>query len=81
MVKCVLQTKEISTKFWAEVIYYSIYLMNLVSIRVVIKSTLVEKWNGRKPYVRHLKYLDVLLGRISVIDAEINWMQKAILAS
>ena len=54
MVKCLLQTKYIPTKFWAEDIYSSNFLLNLMLIRAVVDMTPVEKWNGRKPYVGQL---------------------------
>lgn len=50
-----LQAKYMLTMFWAKIVYYANYLMNLDLSRVVYSITLVEKWCGKKPQVGHLK--------------------------
>lgn len=50
-----LHAKDLTTKFWAKVVYYSDYLLNLVLTRVVSYMTPVKKCCGNKPSVGHLK--------------------------
>ena len=46
--------------FWAKVVYCSNYFLNLVSTRIVIDMTPVEKWRGRKPSIDHLKTFELV---------------------
>ena len=55
MAHCLLQGKDLLTKFWDEAVYYANYLLNLVLIYAVSSITLVEKWCGENPLVGHLK--------------------------
>jgi len=53
MARCLLQAKDLPTKFWAEVVYCSNYVLNLVLTRAVSNMTPVDKWRGQKPSVGH----------------------------
>lgn len=55
MARCLLQTKEMPTKFWAEVVYCASYLLNQVLTKVVGLVTPIEKWCCQNPLVNHLK--------------------------
>ena len=55
MVRCLLQAKDLLTKFWVEFVYCANYLLNQISTREVCHVTPVEKWYGRKPSVDHLR--------------------------
>ena len=55
MARCFLQAKDLSMKFWAEVVYCSNYLLNQISTRAICHVTLVEKWCGKNPSVNHLR--------------------------
>ena len=41
--------------FWADVVNTSCYVMNRVLIRQILKKTLYELFNGRKPNINHLR--------------------------
>ena len=43
------------TKFLAEVVYCSNYVLNLVPTRDVADMIPPKKWNGIKPFVGHLR--------------------------
>ena len=81
MASCLLHAKDIPTRFLEEVIYYSHYLLNLMSARAVIGMIPIK--NGM--VINHLsntsKPLDVFLGRILVMKTERNQMQRSILPS
>ena len=44
----------LSKYFWAEAINTSCYIMNRALIRPILKKTLYELYNGRKPNISHL---------------------------
>ena len=52
---CLLQVKDLPTKFWVEAIYCSNYLLNLVSTHVVSSMTPIKSWCGKNPLFRHLR--------------------------
>jgi hypothetical protein len=43
------------TRFWAEVVYYLNYLLNMILNKYVWDMNPLEKWSGRKPSIKHLK--------------------------
>lgn len=55
MGRCLLQAKELPTKFWVEVVYYSNYLLNLILTRAVSDMNPIKKWSIRKPSISHLR--------------------------
>ena len=54
MARCLLQAKDLSTKFWDEVVYYENYFLNWILTRVVCHVTSIKKWCGNKPSIGHL---------------------------
>ena len=44
--------------FWADVVSTTCYVMNRVLIIPILKKTLYELFNGRKPNIGHLKVFD-----------------------
>ena len=55
MARCLLQAKDLSTRFWDEAIYYANYLLNQIPMKDVGQVTHVDKQSGnKKPYVSHL---------------------------
>jgi len=55
MEQCLLQDKGMPTKFCGEAIYCSKYLVNMILTYFVWDVTPIEKINGRKLLVGHLK--------------------------
>ena len=55
MAHCILQDKDLLTKFWANVVYYANYLLNLVLTHAVNSMTPIDKWCVKKPSSGHLK--------------------------
>ena len=54
MPRCLLRAKDLTMKFWAEVVYYKNYLLNQILMRVVCHVTPIKKWCGKKPSIGHL---------------------------
>lgn len=50
-----LEHRNVPKKFWAEVVYIAVYLLNWSPTQAVKKMTLEEAWFGRKPKISHLK--------------------------
>ena len=50
-----LHAKDLLTKFWAEVVYYANYILNLVLTSLVSSMTPMKKLCGKKPSVNHLR--------------------------
>ena len=74
-----LQAKDLLTIFFAEVIYYANYLMNLVLTCAVSSMTLTEKWCGNKSSLVTSEHSYVLLGNIFLIIIEKIWFLRVIL--
>lgn len=55
MERCLLQGKDLPTKFWDETVYCANYLLNRISIRETSQVNPVEKWCGKKYSIYHLK--------------------------
>ena len=49
MARCMLYSKGLHKKFWAEAVCCANYILNKVPHRSVLHVTPEEKWNGRKP--------------------------------
>lgn len=50
-----LENKSVPKKFWAEVVYTAVYLLNKSVTQAMKEKTLEEAWLGRKLKVSHLK--------------------------
>jgi len=53
MANCMLQSKGLSLNFWAEVINYANYIVNITPTKVLNNITLEEAWSSIKPDVSH----------------------------
>lgn len=50
-----IEHRNVPKKYWAEVVYIVVYLLNRSPTHVIKKMTPEEAWSGRKPKVGHLK--------------------------
>ncbi|KAG8502831.1 hypothetical protein CXB51_000478 [Gossypium anomalum] len=55
MARCLLFQSKLQSKFWAEAVNTSVYLLNKLPTRAVKDKTPFEAWYGFKPSVSHLK--------------------------
>lgn len=55
MAKCMLKSKGLPDKFWAEGVATAVYLINLSPTKAVWNKTPYEAWYGNKPSVCHLR--------------------------
>jgi hypothetical protein len=53
--KCMMENRCVPNRFWAEVVFTVVYLLNRSPMMVVKQKTPEEAWSGRKPRVNHLK--------------------------
>jgi len=58
MARCMLYSKGLHKRFWAEAIRCANFILNRVSNRAVLHVTPEEKWNGRKPDISNFKVFD-----------------------
>uniref|UniRef100_A0AAG5DV13 Retrovirus-related Pol polyprotein from transposon TNT 1-94 n=1 Tax=Anopheles atroparvus TaxID=41427 RepID=A0AAG5DV13_ANOAO len=54
MVRCMLSQAKLDHRYWGEAIITANYLQNRLPSRV-IKSTPYERWNGKKPDIKHIR--------------------------
>jgi hypothetical protein len=54
MERCMLQCKEIPNKYWAEIMYTAVYLLNIGPTKI-IQDIKPEAWSRRKPQGSDLK--------------------------
>ena len=57
MVRTMLCENNLSKYFWREAINTSCYVINRVSIRLMLSKTFYELYKGRKPNISHLEVL------------------------
>ena len=55
MARCMLYSKGLHKKFWAEFVSCANFILNRVPTKVVKHVTPEEKWNGRKPDISNFK--------------------------
>lgn len=55
MARSLLKAKGLSDVFWTEIVATTVYLLNLSPTKAVLNQTPYEAWNGRRPWVSHLK--------------------------
>lgn len=55
MARCMLHAKNMSYKFWAEVMFCATYLINRTPTKALKDITPEEAWSGRKPNLKHLR--------------------------
>ena len=55
MARCMVYSKGLHKKFWAEAICCANFILNRVPHRAVLHATPEEKWNGRKSNIRNFK--------------------------
>ena len=55
MARCLLQAKDLSTRFLAKAVYYENYLVNQILTKVVDQVTPIENWSGKKPSLHYLR--------------------------
>ena len=53
LVRSMLKEKELPLEVWGEAVNTCVYVLNMSSTKGVKGKTPYEKWNGRKPNVRH----------------------------
>ena len=57
MARCMLYSKGLHKKFWAEAVSCAKFILNRVPTKGIKHVTLEEKWNGRKPDISNFKVL------------------------
>ena len=55
MARSLLKGKRLPNDFWAEGVATAVHLLNLSPTKAVQNMTPYEAWNGKKPWVSHLK--------------------------
>lgn len=55
LVRCMLKTKKLPSKFWVEAVASAGYVLNRASTKSVKGKTPQEAWSGQKPCVSHLR--------------------------
>jgi hypothetical protein len=55
MTRALLKSMEIPSRFWAEAVRHSVYLMNRLPTKAMGYRTPYEAWNGRRPNLSHLR--------------------------
>ncbi|KAL0421153.1 UNVERIFIED_CONTAM: putative mitochondrial protein [Sesamum latifolium] len=55
MARCMVMDKKLPLKFWAEVVYTAVYLLNRLLTKAVEGMTPIEAWSEVKPTAKHLK--------------------------
>jgi hypothetical protein len=49
-----VHTKGMIIIFWVDFIYYSNYPFDMIPTKFVWDMTILEKWSGRKPLIKHI---------------------------
>ena len=60
MAKAMLYEKGLLKKIWVETVNTVVYLLNTSPTKALLNKTLIEAWNGRKPFVKHFKVFGCL---------------------
>jgi len=55
MARSSLKAKGLPDYFWGEVVATAVYLLNISPTKAVWNTTPLEAWNGKKPWVGHLR--------------------------
>lgn len=55
MTRAVLKSMRVPSRFWAEAVRHSVYLLNRLPTKAMGYRTPYEAWNGRRPHLGHLK--------------------------
>ena len=57
--RTLLNETKLPKYFWADVVHTICYTLNRVLIRPILRKTPYELYEGRKPNISHLRFLDV----------------------
>lgn len=55
MVRCMLKSKGVPSKYWGEAISTAVYLINRSPTKSLDRKTPYEAWHGKRPRVDHLR--------------------------
>jgi IS30 family transposase len=55
MVRCMLKSKGVPSKYWGEAINTAVYLLNRSPTKSLDGKTPYEAWHGKRPRVDHLR--------------------------
>jgi hypothetical protein len=55
MVRCMLKSKGVPSKYWGEAISTTVYLLNRSPTKSLDEKTPYEAWHGERPRVDHLR--------------------------
>lgn len=59
MAGCIMKSKSVPAQLWGEAVTTAVYILNRSPAKSLEGVTPYEAWYGKKPIVKHLKYLGV----------------------
>ncbi|KAG8492349.1 hypothetical protein CXB51_009664 [Gossypium anomalum] len=77
MARCLLFQSKLPSKFWAEAVNTSVYLLNKLPTRAVKDKTPFEAWYGLKPSVSHLKVFGCMCYALIPVERRIKLEKRS----